>query len=118
MHPRSAFDRFRHLGRSSGPAFWSGGSRVAWAARLSCHREGHSQPQFYSWKRKLRLREEATTLPGRWHQGLQFVPVEVKSTTTEAPLEMVLAGDRVVRVPSGYAAALALLLAVLERGAC
>jgi hypothetical protein len=85
-----------------------------------CRREGLSQPLFYSWKRKLRLREEAkTATPRPRRRGLQFVPVEVKPTATSAPLEVALSGGRVVRVPSDFdAAALTRLLSVLEDRAC
>ena len=85
-----------------------------------CRREGLSQPLFYSWKRKLRLREEAkTATPRLRRRGLQFVPIEVKPTATAAPLELDLGGGRIVRIPSGFdAAALTRLLAVLEGCAC
>lgn len=84
-----------------------------------CRREGLSQPLFYSWKRKFRLRELARAAPRPRRRGLQFVPVEVKPTPTSAPLELALKGDRVVRVPAGFdAAALTRLLSVLEESAC
>lgn len=85
-----------------------------------CRREGLSQPLFYSWKRKLRLREEAKAATPRSRQrGLQFVPVEVKPTPTAAPLEVALTGGRVVRVPADFdATALTRLLSVLEGRAC
>jgi hypothetical protein len=83
-----------------------------------CRREGLSQPQFYSWKRKLRLRDEAKVRrPGR--KRLEFVPVELKPSSSGSPLELVLAGGRVVRIPAGFdAAALTRLLSVLEGAAC
>src|SRR5258706_4129707 len=63
-----------------------------------CRREGLSQPKFYSWKRKLRLREEAGVrrLRARSAQPVRFVPVEVKPGPGAA-LELALSGGRVLR---------------------
>lgn len=71
-----------------------------------CRREGLSQSLFYSWKRKLRLREEGQARarePRR--RRLRFVPVEVKRSPASALLELALSGGQVVRVPSGFDAA-------------
>src|SRR5919106_1254584 len=78
-------DRWKQIGLG-GPTF--------------CRREGLSQPQFYSWKRKLRLRDEAKVRrPGR--KRLEFVPVELKPSSSSAPLELALAGGGMVRQALG-----------------
>ena len=89
------------------------------SGRAFCQREGLGAPNFYAWKRKLRLRGSSRGAPSR-SQRLKFVPVEVRAAPpSAAPLEVVVAGGRVVRVPSGFdTAALTRLLSVLEGRPC
>jgi hypothetical protein len=66
---------------------------------------------FYSWKRKLRLREETGERRPRTQSALpfRFVPVEVKPGPGAA-LELALSGGRILRIPVDLdAAALAQL---------
>jgi len=90
--------------------------RSGLGGRAFCGREGLSEPQFYSWRRKLRLREEAGARRPRTRSAppVRFVPVEVKPGPSAA-LELALSGGRVLRIPADFdAAALARLLPVLE----
>ena len=62
--------------------------------RAYCEQIGVSQPSFYAWRRRLE---------GRW--GPSFLPVEVAEAEPqvrqESKLEIVLAGDRTIRVSGG-----------------
>ena len=78
----------------------SGESLAAFAKR-----EGLSAERLYRWRARLR---EAT-----------FVEVVHESSVGGCVIELVVGGDRVVRVPSGFdEATLRRLLAVLEADAC
>ena len=76
--------------------------------RAFCARHHLSQPSFYAWRRELQQRDATTT----------FVPVEVVTDDQPAastPIEILLAGDRSVRVTPGFdPATLRQLLAVLQ----
>ena len=80
------------------------------SVRTFCARHALSQPSFYAWRRALQQRDAAAAAP--------FVPVRVVHDEAPAParpLEIVLAGGRRVRVPSGCdPASLRQLLAVLR----
>jgi transposase len=71
--------------------------------RRFCERRGLSQPSFYAWRREL-LRRDArcaaatTTAPST----TTFVPVQVVPAPTPSPLELVLRGGRILRVPPGF----------------
>jgi hypothetical protein len=75
--------------------------------RAFCHAQHLSEPSFYAWRRIIAQRER---------QQPAFVPVRVTPTpTTSIPIELVVGGGRVVRVPPGFDAdTLRNLLAILE----
>jgi hypothetical protein len=77
------------------------------SVRAFCRLRGLSEPSFYAWRRTLQQRPAAP-----------FVPVRVvadEAPATASPLELVLAGGRLLRVGPGFeAATLRQLLAVLE----
>jgi transposase-like protein len=79
------------------------------SVRAFCARHGLAQPSFYAWRRELRRRDAAAA---------SLVPVRVVPDEEPPPtrsLELVLAGGRRVRVPSGFdPVTLRHLLAVLE----
>lgn len=76
--------------------------------RAFCARHGLSEPSFYAWRRTLQQRQPVPT----------FVPVRVVPDSTSAAaasIEIVLAGDRTLRVAPGFdAATLRRLLHLLE----
>ena len=79
------------------------------SVRAFCARHALSPPSFYAWRRALQQRDAAAAA---------FVPVRVVRDEASAParhIEIVLAGGRRVRVPSGFEpATLRQLLAVLR----
>jgi hypothetical protein len=63
--------------------------------RVFCHAQRLSEPSFYAWRRRIITQRE--------RQQPAFVPVRVTPTPTASiPLELVLAGGRVVRVPPDF----------------
>ena len=76
--------------------------------RAFCQAQRLSEPSFYAWRRRIFAQRE--------RQQPAFVPVRVTPTPTASiPIELVLGGGRVVRVPPGFDAdTLRNLLAVLE----
>jgi transposase-like protein len=99
--------------------------------RAFCAEHGVSEPSFFAWRRTIAERDQRhTALPdfrtGDCHDAQHtattrqptFVPLRiVPAPTGELPraFEVVLHGDRVVRVPAGFdAASLRQLLAILE----
>jgi hypothetical protein len=82
--------------------------------RAFCELHQLSQPSFYAWRRQIQLRDAATaTAP--------FLPVRVVTDASHVlpgrstPLEIVLPGNRTLRVAAGFdAATLRQLLAVLQ----
>ncbi|HKB39103.1 MAG TPA: hypothetical protein VKD72_21875 [Gemmataceae bacterium] len=86
-----------------------GGARQLWAERLSrfsasglrpaefCTAEGVSLPSFYSWKRRLSAANRSTDTQAR--DGPRLLPVRLASAP--APLELVLPGGAVLRIPPG-----------------
>ena len=76
--------------------------------RAFCARHHTTPPSFYAWRRELQQRDAATT----------FVPVQVVTDDQPAsstPIEILLAGDRSVRIMPGFdPATLRQLLAVLQ----
>lgn len=90
------------------------------SVRAYCDAHGLSEPSFYAWRRELERRREAATA---------FVPVHVigeqdrggercgseKPVGADVAIELVLAGNRTVRVPPGFdAATLRQVLTVLR----
>jgi hypothetical protein len=73
--------------------------RSGLSGRDFCRRYALSEPSFYSWRREIgrRDREQAAA-----EQQPAFVPVAVVAAE---PLEVVVRGDRVVRVGRGFDAA-------------
>jgi hypothetical protein len=82
--------------------------RSGLSVRAFCARYDLAQPNFYAWRRLIQQRDAAGT----------FLPVQVVCEDEPSPantFEVVGAGGRRLRVPSGFdAAALRQLLAVLE----
>jgi len=81
--------------KSSDSAFWqhhvekrtaSGFTQAAY-----CRQQGLVLSQFGYWHRKLSV-EQA----GKW------LPVEVRQELTSSTMELVLAGDRCLRIPTGF----------------
>jgi hypothetical protein len=83
------------------------------SVRAFCARRGLATPSFYAWRRGLEQRDA---------ERPAFVPVRVVPDGLAAcagTLEVVLAGDRIVRVTPGFdAGTLRQLLAVLEGRPC
>ena len=79
------------------------------SVRAFCGRHGLTEVSFYAWRRRLRQRPSA---------GTRFLPVSIgvdPEPVAAAALELVLSGERRLRVPPGFdAATLRRLLAVLE----
>jgi hypothetical protein len=79
------------------------------SVRAFCARHALAQPSFYAWRRTLQQRAAAAS---------PFVPVRVvpdAEPDATRSVEVILAGGRRVRVPSGFdPATLRQLLAVLE----
>lgn len=106
---RQQWERWLGLWRTSGLT-----------VRAFCRQHGLSEPSFYAWRRTLQPRHRTTAA---------FVPVRVLVDAApgngrivndpSASLEIVLTGNRVVRVGPGFdAASLRRLLAVLEEKSC
>ena len=101
------------------------------SVRALCQAPGLSEPSLYAWRRILAQRDAAAPAP-RSHVANPraarpaFVPVHVRAddrTEVNPPeegcLEVLLAGQRVLRIRRGFdAATLQRLLAVLEPPAC
>jgi hypothetical protein len=98
--------------------------RSGLTGRDFCAEQRLSEASFYSWKREIARRDQevqagtssAAALPA-------FVPVTIDTgaaaTAAAAPLEVVLADGRVLRVRGGFeSAVLRQLLAVLEASSC
>jgi hypothetical protein len=104
---RDVMQRWRRCRRS--------GQRV----RAFCAEHGLSEASFYAWQRTIAerdeqcaqsrsVRDEPSAVPA-------FVPVQVAPTAMTPALEVVVGGDRVIRVTPGFdATTLRHLLAVLE----
>jgi transposase len=89
--------------------------------RAFCQREGVSEPCFYQWRRELARRDRSATHAPRPRRA--FVPVQVvaddEKPTTSGPIEIVLAGGRIIRVGDGFdRRMLAEVVAVLEARPC
>jgi len=86
--------------------------------RAYCHRQGLAEASFYTWRRQLAARQRRdqastpATLP-------LFVPVDVEDGVAAAVLEVVLVGNRTIRVRPGFdRSTLAQVLALLEERSC
>jgi hypothetical protein len=81
--------------------------------RAFCARRAVSEPSFYAWRRELQQRDA---------DHVAFVPVRVldpEAPTAGAGIDLLLPGQRTVRVAPGFdAATLRRLLAVLEQASC
>lgn len=95
--------------------------------RAFCVEHGVSEPSFFAWRRTIaeRDRQAPARADGHTsdhrddrHRQPTFVPLRVVPAPATMPataFEVVLAGDRVVRVPAGFdPASLRQLLAILE----
>jgi hypothetical protein len=92
--------------------------RSARSVRDFCADHAISEASFYAWRRELavRDRERAATAPAAPRPTPALIPVRVVATT---PLEVVLPGGLVVRVPGGAdPAAVAQLVAALRASPC
>jgi hypothetical protein len=91
------------------------------SVRAFCGERGIAEPSFYAWRRIIAQRD-ARTEDGVPRPSAppaddtpRFLPLQIVPTTAGAPLELVLASGRIVRVPAGFdATALRQLLALLE----
>ena len=83
------------------------------SVRNFCRQQNLSEPSFYAWRRLLQQREAATAL---------FVPVRLLDETSpsnENVIELVLTGQRTVRVRPGFdATTLQQLLDLLQERPC
>jgi hypothetical protein len=103
--------------------------RSGLGVRAFCAEHGLGEPLFYAWRRVVaeRDQESARVHARPRRDGTDstsadspvFVPVRVIDALTPAPLEVVLARGRVVRVGRGFdAETLRQLLAILEERPC
>src|SRR5262245_2063748 len=90
-----------------------GAARQLWVERLArfcasglrpaefCAQEGVSLPSFYSWKRRLDAEARSADEQGTDHPppGPRLLPVRLASAP--APVELVLPGGTVLRIPPG-----------------
>jgi hypothetical protein len=89
---------------------------VSWKAsglkvREFCDREGVTPTAFAHWRKEIAARDSRA--------AAAFVPVHISATVAAVPLEVTLAGGRVVRVPPGFAPAhLRAVVAALEGVSC
>jgi len=92
--------------------------RSGLSVRAFCHRQRLAVPSFYAWRRTLRQRDgRAQPAPA----PVTFLPVQVRNDATDppAPLELVLAHGRCLRIPPGFDPAhLRALLLALEDAPC
>jgi transposase-like protein len=95
--------------------------------RAFCAEHGVSEPSFFAWRRRIAERDRQAPARPDGHTGDHrddrhrqptFVPLRVVPTPATEPataFEVVLPGDRVVRVPAGFdPASLRQLLAILQ----
>lgn len=100
--------------------FWrghvDGQGRSGEGVRAYCRRHGLSEAGFYAWRRELRVRDGLREVAAL--NGSAFVEVKaVAVPSVPVTLEVVLRGDRVVRVHPGFdAETLAGVVRVLELG--
>ncbi len=119
-HRKAARERYwrEHL------AAWR---RSGQTIRASCRQYDLAEPTFYLWRRTLEQRPATSTpsqaaigsLPG----NAAFVPLRLVGPTptqaTQAVLELVLRGGRIIRVPNGFAPeALRQLITLAEQLPC
>jgi hypothetical protein len=89
-----------------------------------CHQHHLAQPTFYLWRRNLEQPPATSTPCQPANQPLAgnapFLPLRlVGPTPTQAVLELVLRGGRIIRVPSGFAPdALRQLITLAEQLPC
>ena len=104
-HWRRLIERWRHSERS---------------VRDFCEHNGIALPSFYAWRR--RLQQDAPLADvSQPSEAVTFLPVHVQPEPSDqqAPLELVLANGRCLRIPPRFDAnALRALLAVLEEPSC
>jgi len=90
------------------------------SVRAYCRQRGLAEPSFYFWRRALAERREPAAATAHAPE-VRFVPLTVRSESVavEAPVEIVLANGRRLRLPVGVAAGVVReLLAVLEETPC
>ena len=63
-------------------------------AREFCDREGLTRTALAHWRKEIAARDS--------HDAPAFVPVHITPTLAVVPLDIALAGGRVVRVPPGF----------------
>ena len=92
--------------------------RSGLSVRGFCATHGVPEPNFYAWRRELARRDArraaAGSTPGD-APATVFVPVHITAEPALVPLELVLTGGRILRVPAGFDAdTLRRLLATLN----
>lgn len=106
-------------------------ARQLWVERLArfsasglrpaefCAAEGVSLPSFYSWKRRLTTPSRATDTPATAEPTPTPRLLPVRLASAPAPLELVLPGGAVLRIPPGSDLAFVRsLVAALGDGSC
>ena len=87
--------------------------RSGLSVRAFCATHGLREPNFYAWRRELARRAAAGAASSDLPAAV-FVPVRV-APEAAVPLELVLSGGRILRVPAGFdAVTLRRLLATLD----
>ena len=78
--------------------------RSGLTVRAFCQRQRLAVPAFYAWRRTLRQRDGLTPPAPA---PVTFLPLDVRHDATDppAPLELVLADGRCLRIPPGFDAA-------------
>jgi hypothetical protein len=98
--------------------------RSGQSVRAYCRQHDLAEPTFYLWRRALEQRPVLSTpsqlVPAALPGNAPFVPLRlIGPSPTQAVLELVLRGGRVVRVPNGFAPdALRQLITLAEQLPC
>jgi hypothetical protein len=95
-------------------------ARSGLSTRAFCRQRKLRECQFYWWQRRLReKRPPASTPPGPASGAGSFALVSDEAATTDAGIELVLAGGRRLRIAKGVdATTLRSVLAALEQPGC
>ncbi len=108
------------MSRAEREAYWRGVVAAGGASGCSvarhCREEGIPAAKYYWWRRELKRRDAPGSLPVLF---AEVRPVPRVGAGAPPPIEIALAGERVVRVPLGFdAGTLAQVVRVLEGLEC